>query len=164
MDSKEFLSICNATLMELGFIKKGKAYYLNSAELVGAIFLSKSYYGSAYYVEITLSIHGYNPFLPYPKYKDTDICSRIKFPLKVHLTNDPMITEGYMVDLERNTEDEIKECLKKGINEWMLPAIGGGKKYILDNWNLYASSYNSEKIYAALDEWRNTGELPHRIN
>lgn len=46
MEKKEFLSICDSTLKEIGFIKKSGAYYLShGSELVGAVYLRKSSYG-----------------------------------------------------------------------------------------------------------------------
>ena len=53
MEKKEFLSICDSTLKEMGFSKKGGAYYLNiGSDLVGAVFFRKSNFGSVYYVEL----------------------------------------------------------------------------------------------------------------
>ena len=47
MEKKEFLSICDSTLKEMGFSKKGGAYYLNiGSDLVGAVFFRKSNFGS----------------------------------------------------------------------------------------------------------------------
>ena len=55
MEKKEFLTICDSTLKGIGFIKKGGAYYLiHGSELVGAVYLRKSSYGSVYYVECEL--------------------------------------------------------------------------------------------------------------
>ena len=72
-------------LKGIGFIKKGGAYYLiHGSELVGAVYLRKSSYGSVYYVECGIAIHGYNEAFPFPKYHDVDISTRFQFPLKVH--------------------------------------------------------------------------------
>lgn len=46
MEKKEFLSICDSALKEMGFSKKGGAYYLNiGSDLVGAVFFRKSNFG-----------------------------------------------------------------------------------------------------------------------
>ena len=38
MEKKEFLSICDSALKEMGFSKKGGVYYLNiGSDLVGAV-------------------------------------------------------------------------------------------------------------------------------
>ena len=77
MEKKEFLSICDSTLKEMGFSKKGGAYYLNiGSDLVGAVFLRKSNFGSVYYVECGIAIQGYNETFPFPKYYDVDISTR----------------------------------------------------------------------------------------
>ena len=118
MEKKEFLSICDSTLKEMGFSKKGGAYYLNiGSDLVGAVFFRKSNFGSVYYVECGIAIQGYNETFPFPKYYDVDISTRFQFPLKVHLQYDPSATHGYSVDLERNTETEIKEGIKKALRD-----------------------------------------------
>ena len=120
MEKKEFLTICDSTLKGIGFIKKGGAYYLiHGSELVGAVYLRKSSYGSVYYVECGIAIHGYNEAFPFPKYHDVDISTRFQFPLKVHLKYDPTATQGYSVDLERNTAEEIQEGIIKGVREWL---------------------------------------------
>lgn len=70
MEKKEFLTICDSTLKGIGFIKKGGAYYLiHGSELVGAVYLRKSSYGSVYYVECGIAIHGYNEAFPFPVIK-----------------------------------------------------------------------------------------------
>ena len=47
MEKKEFLSICDSTLKEMGFSKKGGAYYLNiGSDLLGAVFFRKMLQGS----------------------------------------------------------------------------------------------------------------------
>ena len=57
MEKKEFLSICDSTLKEMDFSKKGGAYYLNiGSDLVGAVFFRKSNFGSVYYVECGIAI------------------------------------------------------------------------------------------------------------
>ena len=165
MEKKEFLSICDSTLKEIGFIKKSGAYYLShGSELVGAVYLRKSIYGSVYYVACAIAIHGYNETFPFPKYHDVDISTRLKFPLKVHLKYDPSATHGYSVDLERNTAEEIQEGIKEGIKEWLYPALRGGKQYLLDNWEKYKFHHLSELTHAALIEWKNTGVMPRKKN
>ena len=165
MEKKEFLSICDSTLKELGFSKKGGAYYLNiGSDLVGAVFFRKSNFGSVYYVECGIAIQGYNETFPFPKYYDVDISTRFQFPLKVHLQYDTSATHGYSVDLERNTETEIKEGIKEGVERWLLPASHGGKQYILDNWEKYSFHHLSEMVHTALEQWSISGELPAKQN
>jgi len=165
MEKKEFLSICDSTLKEMGFSKKGGAYYLNiGPDLVGAVFFRKSNFGSVYYVECGIVIQGYNETFPFPKYYDVDISTRFQFPLKVHLQYDPSATHGYSVDLERNTETEIKEGIKEGVERWLLPALHGGKQYILDNWEKYSFHHLSEMVHTALEQWSISGELPAKQN
>ena len=165
VEKKEFLTICDSTLKGTGFIKKGGAYYLiHGSELVGAVYLRKSSYGSVYYVECGIAIHGYNEAFPFPKYHDVDISTRFQFPLKVHLKYDPTATHGYSVDLERNTAEEIQEGIIKGVRDWLYPALCGGKQYLLDNWEKYKYHHLSEKVYAALTEWKTSGNMPVKQN
>ena len=166
MEKQEFLRICDSTLREMGFTKKGGAYYLinSDSDLVGAVFLRKSNYGSVYYVECTITIQGYNNTFPFPQYHDVDLSTRFQFPLKMQLQYNPSATHGYSVDLERNTEAEIKAGIKDGVEEWLLPALRGGKQYILDNWEKYSFHHLSEKVHAALDQWSISGKMPAKQN
>ena len=163
MEKKEFLSICDSTLKEIGFIKKGGAYYLShGSDLVGAVYLRKSSFGSVYYVVCAIAIQGYNETFPFPKYHDVDISTRLQFPLKVRLQYNPSATNGYSVDLERNTSQEIQEGIKRGLEEWLFPALCGGKQYLLDNWEKYKFHHLSETLHAALIEWYKTGIMPNK--
>ncbi len=165
MEKKEFLSICDSTLKEIGFIKKGGAYYISyRSDLVGAVYLHKSSYGSVYYIKCAIAIQGYNETFPFPKYHDVDISTRLRFPLKVCLPYDPSATHGYSVDLERNTAEEIQEGIKSGIEEWLIPALHGGIQYLLDNWEKYRFHHLSETTHAALIEWKTSGVMPRKRN
>ncbi|MEE0020828.1 MAG: hypothetical protein UEW60_07525, partial [Christensenellales bacterium] len=66
--------------------------------------------------------------------------------------------------LERNTETEIKEGIKEGVERWLLPALHGGKQYILDNWEKYSFHHLSEMVHTALEQWSISGELPAKQN
>lgn len=164
MDKQSFLTLCGETMKAMGFVKKRNAYCLTGNNGVsGAVFFQKSSFGMVYYLNCTLTIQGYNKDYPYPKYHDTDIKSRIPFPLKVKLSYMPEATVGYSVDLERNTEDEVREYLSSGINDWMLPALDGGLPYLLEHWDKYRSFWRSEEVYAALTAWRDTGIMPKKM-
>ena len=165
MEKKAFLGICDSTLKEIGFIKKGGAYYLiHGSELAGAVYLRKSAYGAVYYVECAMAINGYNEAFPFPKYHDADLSTRLQFPLKVHLQYAPSAAHGYSVDLERNTVEEIREGIMNGVKEWLYPALCGGKQYLLDNWEKYHFHHLSEQVHAALIAWKTTGIMPVKQN
>lgn len=163
MDKKEFLAICDSVLKEMGFVKKNRAYYLQTgSDLVGAIFLHGSSYGGAYYVNCGITIQGYDPSFPFPNHYDTAIQTRLPFPLKQRLAYNPAAALRYSVDLERNTESEIRDYLRKGIEDWLLPALEGGKTYLLDHWEKYQAFPFSEEVHAALLNWKATGRMPQK--
>lgn len=53
---------------------------------------------------------------------------------------------------------------KEGVERWLLPALHGGKQYILDNWKKYSFHHLSEMVHTALEQWSISGELPAKQN
>ena len=106
----------------------------------------------------------YKDIMKHSHFPSIMMLTYFQFPLKVHLQYDPSATHGYSVDLERNTETEIKEGIKEGVERWLLPALHGGKQYILDNWEKYSFHHLSEMVHTALEQWSISGELPAKQN
>lgn len=53
------------------------------------------------------------------------------------------------------------ELLRRDVG---LPALHGGKQYILDNWEKYSFHHLSEMVHTALEQWSISGELPAKQN
>jgi hypothetical protein len=144
MDKKEFVAFCKREFYKRDFKKVKNGYYLDGdKDILGAIFFQKSDYSESYYINCSFSIKGYNKFLPYPSYHETDIDKRIVVPQK----RKKEVSLWSTIYFDDFTENELRPWFDKAFDEWILPPIKEGKKFILNNLNtLYTLTLNADEI------------------
>ena len=155
MNKQEFLTLCDHIFRDIGFAKHGKAYYLDlGSDIVGSIYFQSSCYGKTIYINCGFSLKNYNDQLPYPKYCDTNMDSRIAIPGKEKLSNKPdayrYLTNA--IKYEHYNDDEIETGIINELKMWVIPAIRNGLSYILVHEEYYGVMVRTARILGRIPE------------
>ncbi len=155
MTKEQFLLLCDQIFKKYGFSKKGKNHYLDlGADIIGSIHYQSSDYGKAFYINCGFSLKDHNDFLPYPKYRETNMSWRICVPGKEKLSGKP---DSYtysteMIKYEYYAPDELESSIDSAVNEWVIPAIKNGMTYILAHEEYYRLMVKIAKILHKIPE------------
>ena len=133
MTKEEFREFCHSEFTQRGFKKKKNMYYLKGKDLLVGLYLQKSM-AEAYYVEFDFFIGEYDE-KSYPTHYEADIYNRFTVLSKVTYKGEYFMDA--CVDYERYSIEEIKPYFDKTFDEYIMPPILNGKKYILGNLDYY---------------------------
>ena len=150
MDKEEFKTFCKNEFKARGFEKKGNAFYLNGRDLLCGIDLQKSNYSNSYYVNYCFFLGKYDKISDYPTYYDSDIQGRVVAMTKTQTIGGKRFLTS-AIEYEEYTEEELRLYFDKTFEEYILPPIHQGKKYILNNLGkLYSLTLDREEVMRKL--------------
>ena len=146
MTTQEFKDFCHEEFTKRGFVKKKlNNYYLNTDKgVLVSIYLQRSGYGTAYYINYNFYIGFFDKVKDYPPHYDSDLYHRICV-----LSKDTFKGEHFMdamIELERYTIDEIKPYIDAEFDQYIMPVLTKGKQHIIDNLDHFFSGTPEERV------------------
>ncbi len=134
MTKEEFKAFCKEEFQKWGFQKHKNGYYLKGPEGdICGLFLHKSNYGPAYYVECRYNIQSPDD-TTLPPYYDMDMTVwSIRVMTKSQHNMDGKTFLSGQIHYEEFIADELKPYFDRDFEEYIMPVIHGGKEYIKDN-------------------------------
>lgn len=142
MEKKEFLNLAKKQLVEFGFhkVRNKNFYYMENPEThsVVAVYLDGSRFTAGYYVECCIYFNDENQPAESLTFYDMHLIQRVCF------------SEGYCFEYGKQTAELFQSCLSKKVNEYLLPALENGKKYVLSHPDTYLNRLISIKCRKVL--------------
>lgn len=149
MTKEEFREFCHSEFIQRGFKKKKNMYYLKGKDLLAGLYLQKSM-AEAYYVEFDFFIGEFNDMILYPTTYEADIHRRIMVLSKDTIKGEKFLDA--MIEYKRYSVEEIKPYFDKTFDEYIMPPILDGKKYILGNLDYYLEAIFPKDRQKVLDK------------
>ena len=145
MTTQEFKDYCDEEFTKRGFVKKKlNLYYLNTdKDILVSIYLQRSSYGGAYYINYDFYIGTYDDIKRYPTYYESDMGSRMRVLSKQTINGERFM--GALIEYERYTLDEIKPYIEAEFEKYIMPVLTRGKQHLIDNIDHIAPGHNKTK-------------------
>lgn len=135
MNTQEFKEFCHNLFLKYGFTKVKNMYYLNCSELLCGIYLRRSI-AMAYYVDVCFFIGEYSDKKAYPSFREDDFQINFTVPSKCEDCTGNYFMDG-CIEFELYTQEEIEPYFIDTIEKYIIPLIKKGKKYVLENKDVY---------------------------
>ena len=149
MDKNDFKKFCFEQFKKRGFVKHKNMFYRQGKDVLCGLLLQKSDFGPAYYINYYFYIGVFNES-GYPTRYDLDVQGRV-IVLSKKQTIDGENFSTSMIHYEEYSETELIDFFDKAFEEFILPPIFQGKKYILNNLNeKYFLTLRKEEVMSKL--------------
>lgn len=137
MTKDEFKKLCWQIFKEYGF-KKEKRFLVNmgSSNISCFVDLQKSDYGEAYYINCRFGIKGF-PSGTDLAHNPAEFFNRVQV-MSVSMHNDTgKCFETQMICYEDYTAEQFTYYLKSAIDDWVMPPLQDGGKYVAEHQDKY---------------------------